>query len=187
VSGSTQGPRAYVRLTEAAFHDLRTLNRHDPQIVRWAFKKMLLLERDPHAGAPLLGQLIGYRKLTVGDRNWRIVWRVITDVENRLVIEIAEVWAVGARSHEEVYAEMRARLDAASGAPGIVKLNEAVALLAKAAWGIEPATEPPGAALPVWLVQRLTTQAGIPAHSVARLTLEQAVDAWTAFTAQPRG
>ena len=47
MSSSTRGPRAYVRLTEAAFHDLRTLNRHDPQIVRWAFKKMLLLERTP--------------------------------------------------------------------------------------------------------------------------------------------
>ena len=62
MSGSTQEPGAYVRLTEAAFDDLRTLNSHDPQIVRWVFKKMLLLERDPPAGAPLLGEVIGYRK-----------------------------------------------------------------------------------------------------------------------------
>ena len=41
-------------------------------------------------------------------------------------------------------------------------------------------------ALPQWLVQRLSTAVGIPADAVARLTLEQAVDAWATFTAQPR-
>ncbi|CAB4998879.1 MAG: hypothetical protein F2881_02575 [Actinobacteria bacterium] len=61
MSSSTRGPRAYVRLTEAAFHDLRTLNRHDPQIVRWAFKKMLLLERDP-----LAQQVLGLMRAAVG-------------------------------------------------------------------------------------------------------------------------
>ena len=39
-----------VRLTEPAFDDLRALLRLDPQLVRQALKKMLLLERDPQAG-----------------------------------------------------------------------------------------------------------------------------------------
>ena len=57
----TTTPPAYVRLTEPAIDDLRRLQRADPQVVRWALKKMLLLERNPNAGAPLLGALVGYR------------------------------------------------------------------------------------------------------------------------------
>jgi mRNA interferase RelE/StbE len=64
-----------VRLTEPAFEDLQTLLRLDPQIVRWALKKMLLLERDPEAGQALHGVLIGWRKLVVGDRDRRVDWR----------------------------------------------------------------------------------------------------------------
>jgi mRNA interferase RelE/StbE len=74
------------------------------------FKNFLLLERNPNAGAPLLGQLIGWHKLTVGDRRWRIVWRVTTDAVLGQVIEIAEVWAVDSRSESEVYAEVRDRI-----------------------------------------------------------------------------
>ena len=86
-------PRAVVRLTEDAIADLHRLHRKDPQIVRWAFKKMLLLERSVDAGEPLLGDLIGFRKLVVGDRDWRIVWRTTTDTVGATVIDVAEVWA----------------------------------------------------------------------------------------------
>lgn len=67
---------------------------------------MLLLEADPLAGEPLLGSLIGYRKLVVGNRDWRIVWRAVTDQRGIVSVEIAEVWAVGARADSEVYSEM---------------------------------------------------------------------------------
>lgn len=62
-----------VRLTEDAVSDLHRLHKKDPQIVRSVFKKMLLLEKSPEAGEPLLGALVGFRKLVVGDRDWRIV------------------------------------------------------------------------------------------------------------------
>ncbi|MCW2132330.1 type II toxin-antitoxin system RelE family toxin [Arthrobacter sp. VKM Ac-2550] len=75
-SAQEHASTAVVRLTDDAIADLRRLQKKDPQIVRWAFKKMLLLERPAHAGEPLLGSLIGFRKLAVGDRDWRIVWRV---------------------------------------------------------------------------------------------------------------
>lgn len=42
-----------VRLIEPAVEDLRVLLEKDPQIVRWALEKMLLLERDPEAGEAL--------------------------------------------------------------------------------------------------------------------------------------
>ena len=47
-------PGCIVRLTDDAVEDLQTLFKADPQIVRWALKKMIQLERDPNAGDPLL-------------------------------------------------------------------------------------------------------------------------------------
>src|SRR6478672_12157559 len=90
-------PGCVVRLTDCAVDDLQALFKADPQIVRWALKKMIQLKRDPHAGDPLLGGLIGYRKITVGDRDWRVVWRVEQDDVGAYLIEVAEVWAVGYR------------------------------------------------------------------------------------------
>ncbi len=84
-------PSTYVRFTDAAVEDLRTLQRRDPQIVRQVLKKCLLLERDPQAGDPLLGDLIGYRKLVVGNRDWRFVWRVNEDDSGGVSVDIAEI------------------------------------------------------------------------------------------------
>jgi mRNA interferase RelE/StbE len=94
-----------VRLIDPAVDDLRALLRLDPQIVRWALKKLLLLERNPEAGKELHGSLIGWRKLTVSDRDWRIVWRVASDDTGTVIVDVAEVWAVGARADREVYEE----------------------------------------------------------------------------------
>lgn len=47
--------------------------------------------------------MIGFRKLVAGDRDCRIVWRVTHDDSQRVVVDVAEVWAFGARSDAEVY------------------------------------------------------------------------------------
>ena len=36
----------------------------DPNIVRRCLKKLIVIERDPRAGEPLLGGLVGFRKIT---------------------------------------------------------------------------------------------------------------------------
>jgi mRNA interferase RelE/StbE len=95
-----------VRLTDDAVEDLQTLLKADPQIVRWALKKMIQLECDPNAGDPLLGGLIGYRKITVGDRDWRIVGRAVQDEAGDFRVKVAEVWAVGYRKDSEIYEEI---------------------------------------------------------------------------------
>lgn len=59
---------------------------------------MLLLERSTEAGEPLLGTLLGCRKLVVGDRDYRIVWRETVDDAHQPVLDIAEVWAAGVRA-----------------------------------------------------------------------------------------
>lgn len=175
--------RVVVRLTEPAFADLQRLQRQDPEALRWSLKKMLLRERDPEAGEPLRGALIGWRKITVGDRDRRVVWRVTHDEAGTVVVDVAEVWAVGARADAAVYAEMRERVASLPPSPATVALADAVERLGRAAAGIAPAQEPAAAeALPEWLVDRLTRQAGLPLADVLAMSLEEAVDAWTAWT-----
>jgi len=178
-----QSRPAYVRLTTPAVDDLEHLLKKDPQIVRWALKKMLLLERDPDAGDPLLGQLVGWRKITVGDRDWRIVWRVTTDEAGVLMITIAEVWAVGARSGDQVYAEMNARLASAGQNPTTVALAEVIGMIGRHGDrdGLSAQAEPLPDTVPVWLRDRLVHTAGVPGGDVEELTGEQAMQRWERF------
>jgi mRNA interferase RelE/StbE len=183
-----QAQLAVVRLTDPAVEDLHALLRLDPQIVRWALKKMLLLERDPEAGEILHGELIGFRKLVVGDRDWRIVWRVSHDDSGAVIVDVAEAWAVGARSAAAVYAEMRARVaQLAADQPATVALAETIDRLGRIASDITPTPEPAApVSLPDWLVDRLHHQVGLTPDHISSLSLEQAVDAWTAWSATPR-
>jgi len=190
--------RTVVRFTDAALADLELVARKgDPQVVRWALKKCLLLERDPEAGEPLRGALIGYRKLVVGDRDWRIIWRVTHDDAGRPVVDVAEVWALGARSDSEVYAEMNARVASLSATPATVPLAEAIERLGKAAAGItgenaEPNTGRAGdnadvaAGLPMWLVQSLVKVAGLPPAEVVQLSEPEALRRWNEYISTPR-
>jgi mRNA interferase RelE/StbE len=178
-------PAAYIRLTDPAVEDLQQLATRNPQALKWALKKMFLLEENPNAGEALLGGLIGWRKLTVGNRDWRIVWRPTTDPDTTPVIEIAEVWAVGARSDSEVYEEMAARLAAMPDTPRTVALAEVIQRFAKVRAGITPAGPPVKEDLPSWLVDQLVHTAGVHREVIEGMTLKEAVDAWTAWTTSP--
>ena len=179
-------PAAYIRLTDPAIEDLHRLATRNPQALRWALKKMLLLEENPNAGEPLLGGLIGWRKLTVGDRDWRVVWRSTTDSDSTPTIEVAEVWAVGARSDSEVYEEMTARVAAMPKNPRTVALAEVIERFGKLRTGLTPASQPASEELPSWLVDQLVHTAGLRHEVVQAMTLKEAVDAWTVWTSKPR-
>jgi mRNA interferase RelE/StbE len=178
-------PRAYVRLTEPAVEDLARLVRLDPQVARQALKKMILLERDPEAGEPLLGALIGFRKLTVGDRHWRIVWRVTADDSGRDVIEIAEVWATGARSDGEVYTEMTERVEQLSETPQTQALADVIHALGRSAGDVSATRQPTTEAAPEWLVDRLVHTAGMTRADVEAMSPEAAMQTWEAFITRP--
>ena len=179
--------RAVVRLTEVAIADLHRLHRKNPQIVRWAFKKMLLLERSVLAGEPLLGELIGFRKLVVGDRDWRIVWRATTDTVGTTVIDVAEVWAAGARSDQEVYREMTARVAALGTSPPAVALTTVLDSMGRLFTDVEATFEPvPAEPLPVWLTDRLPQELGLSAAEVAAMTPEEAMRRLEAHWPRPQ-
>jgi mRNA interferase RelE/StbE len=70
-------------------------------------KKLLRLEEvGKDAGLPLGGSLTGWRKIVVGDRNWRIIFT--TDPEEA----VATVWVIGDRDDAQCYEEARRRLTA---------------------------------------------------------------------------
>lgn len=183
MSDPPAGPRAYVRLTAPALGDLEALLKKDPQVVRWALKKMLLLERSPGAGEPLLGQLIGWRKLTAGDRDWRVVWRVATDTAGAVTVTIAEVWAVGARMDAEVYDEMNDRVAAAGQSTEARALAEVIDILGRHARrdDLQPSIEPAHDVVPDWLRERLIHTAGIGADMIDTMTGVQAMERWERY------
>jgi mRNA interferase RelE/StbE len=182
-----EAQQVVVRLTEGAIDDLHRLNQRNREAVRWCLKKILLLERDPEAGEGLLGNLIGFRKLTVGDRHWRIVWRVTHDVTGPAIVDVAEVWAAGARSDSEVYTEVENRIATLGSSPATQALSDVLAILAKASKGMEAAPYPQhaGEAVPSWLADALAGR-GLSAGEIAAMTPEQAFKRWNEILSAPR-
>jgi mRNA interferase RelE/StbE len=160
---------AEVRFLDPAVEDLQRLS---PDVVTRVLKKMLLLEKNPQAGAPLGGPLTGYRKLVVGNRDWRIVYRETADGD----VEVCEIWAIGARADNEVYREAAARVATLPPGPTAHALAQVLARLGYPA----PPPEAPEA-LPHWLIERLVHTAGLPAADVARMTPDEALQAWTDY------
>ncbi len=99
---------ARVRLLPEAADDVRRLDGSARTVVLKVLKK---LETSPEFRGAALGSvadgrsdLTGYRKLVVGDRDYRIVYRVHAD--GTAVV----VWVIGARADDEVYVTARARV-----------------------------------------------------------------------------
>lgn len=97
---------ARVVLTDEAKEDLRDLDGSARRLVLRALRK---LEDSPESrGAPLgsrrTGNLTGFRKLVVGDRQYRVVYRVEEDGT------VCVIWVIGSRVDEECYRLAMARL-----------------------------------------------------------------------------
>lgn len=177
-----------VRLTDDAVSDLERLHRKDPQILRDIFAKMILLERAADVGEPLVGGLIGFRRLVVGNRTWRIIWRETTDTEHRPVLDIAEVWAAGAREDAEVYREMKERvLELKRGHhPQVHALETIVEHMGRLYQGIRASPEPtPPPALPDWLVAGLKNELHLTDDRIAELTEQEAHQLMIRYWSQP--
>ena len=98
--------QARVRLTEEAREDLHDLDGAAQRIVAKGLRK---LRTDPHLrGQPLGsrsgGDLTTFRKLVVGNRTYRIVYRVESD--DTVVV----IWVIGKRADNEAYELAMTRL-----------------------------------------------------------------------------
>jgi mRNA interferase RelE/StbE len=163
-----------VRLTEDAIADLHRLGKKDPHVVRTVFKKMLLLERSTNAGEPLLSALIGFRKLVVGDRDWRIVWRVTADADGAPIRDISEVWAVGFRSDSEIYEELKAGVARIGDDPKLQPLKDVIAQMGRLYESVEAASEPSReSSVPDWLQAALNDQLNLGPEEIAKISEQQ--------------
>ena len=171
---------ATLRLTLAAEEDIRRLARGHQTVLRKVSAKIELLLENPRAGEPLRGGLVGFRKIAVADRSYRIVWRVLESDGGETVVEVVEIWAVGARADSEVYEEMEQRVALLGNAPPVGPLTQVIELLK-----IELPPRP-SEPVPDWLAERLTATAGLTSGAVARMSLQEAVDVWAAWVSQPR-
>lgn len=170
----SEGRLCIVRLTEDAVSDLHRLHKKDPQIVRAVFKKMLLLEKSPEAGEPLLGALVGFRKLVVGDRDWRIVWRITEDASGMPILDISEIWAVGARSDGEVYEELTSRVARMGNSPKIRPLKDVIVQMGRLYESVEATAEPAlTSPLPEWMISALKDQLHLSDREILGLTEQQ--------------
>lgn len=179
-------------MIDPAIDDLIHLAKKNLQAVELALKKMLLIGRDPFADEPLGRNLTGWRKLTVSNRDWRVIWRVISDDQGNVTVDVGEVWGVGARSDDEVYAEMDARLAQMKENPIAVDFADAIARIAKATKRTlsvpapQPAPPELEPMLPGWLLHRLREQVGLRDEEIALLDHDGALEAWAAWrTGQP--
>ncbi len=182
-------PPCRVRLTDDAVADLARLARHDPEIVRTIFKKMLLLERSPETGEPLLGALVGFRKLVAGNRDWRIVWRVTEDDQHDPVLDIAEVWAAGARADDQVYRELTARVERAGAnpSPRVRALAAVIAEMGRLYSNVTAADEPArGREFPEWLANGLAEVLHLTDREIAGLSVEEGQRRLTEHWSRPR-
>lgn len=79
--------------------------------LRQFFKKLLEIEANgSQAGEPLGRDLVGWRKITVGNRNWRIVFRVDRNET------VATICVIGDREDAACYEEARRRAQQAKDA-----------------------------------------------------------------------
>lgn len=108
-----------VELTDDAIEDLRERHR-EGTLPAFLAKLVRLEDVGEDAGVPLGGELTGFRKIVVGDRTWRVIFRM-NPAET-----IATVWVLGNRADAECYALAARRLTALQGR------NPATASLAQA-------------------------------------------------------
>jgi mRNA interferase RelE/StbE len=160
-----------------AVQDLDNLDR---SVVKLVLSKLEILETNPLAGTPLGRELTGFRKLVVGDRTWRIVYRIVDDNE----IEVCEVWAVGPRADSEIYRVVTARLATMTGNPAAVAVAAVVAGLGLRSTFTPP--ERPPQPPPAWLVQSLTRVAGMDERTVLAMDPDEAQAAWEHYITAPQ-
>jgi mRNA interferase RelE/StbE len=103
---------AKVQLSDEALEDFQDLDGASKRLVAKALKK---LETDPHLrGQPLgnraSGDLTTFRKLVVGNRDYRIIYRIEPDGT------VVVVWVIAKRADNEAYelAMSRLRMHAAA-------------------------------------------------------------------------
>src|SRR2546423_11286979 len=108
-----------VELVADAFTDLDGLVASG-NIMQFLAKLVRLEEMGKDAGLPLGSTLTGLRKITVGDRNWRMVFKM--NAEDT----VATVWVIGDRNDSACYEQAVRRLQSAGSRPEAVGFSAVI-------------------------------------------------------------
>ncbi len=109
------------------------------------------------------------------------------DDSTSVVVDIAEVWAIGARSDGEVYEEVRGRIDSLPSNPQTVALEEVLKYFEKKNGEEESVEElAQEEKLPDWLVNDLIELAGMEEDEVQMMSLKEGLEAWGEFRSRPK-
>lgn len=112
-----------IRLIEYAADDFRKYASKNKALRQAFFKKLLFIEAAPQlAGRPLTGPLSEMRKIKVGDRIWRIVWKALSK-------ERSQVWGIGKRDHSDIYREVERRIKILGNHPETVSIAKMLSQL----------------------------------------------------------
>ena len=115
---------AEIQFLDPAIDDLTDL---DGSMLLPVLKKIAMLEENPEAGRPLGsrrgGDLTTFRKLVVGNRDLRVVYRVDPDGQ------ICVIWVIASRTDEQCYDTALRRLEALGNDPRASTLAEVVSNL----------------------------------------------------------
>lgn len=115
-----------VELIDEAVEDLARYVETDV-FPRLLAKLIRLEEAGSDAGQPLGRGLTGWRKIVVGDRDWRIIFT--TDPEQT----VATVWVIGDRTDAACYQDAQRRVDAlVGGTPHAASLAAAMFRISQA-------------------------------------------------------
>ncbi|SES15904.1 hypothetical protein [Corynebacterium cystitidis] len=114
------------------------------------------------------------------------MWRETTDESHQPVLEIAEIWAVGARADSEIYDEIvhRVRQLKESRHPHARALADVIKELGRFYGGVGAHPEPSLThALPPWLVEALENQLHLSSEKIQTLNEDEAkqllIEHWT--------
>jgi mRNA interferase RelE/StbE len=115
-----------VELIDEAFEDLKRAERTG--YFHLFLGKLIHIEQHgKDAGLPLKRELLGWRKVVVGDRNWRIVFTV--DPADT----VATIAVIGDRDDSACYDEARRRIEALGNSkPEAMSLAQAMYLIQRA-------------------------------------------------------
>ncbi len=91
------------------------------------------------------------------------------------------MWAAGARSDGDVYAEMTERVEQLPDTPQTQALADVIHALGRSAGDISATRQPTSEVVPEWLVDRLVHTAGMTRVDVEAMSPEAAMQTWEAF------
>ena len=106
------------------------------------------------------------------------------DKRGEIQIEIAQVWAIGARSDSQIYDEIRERIKVSTLSPAGTALAEVLALFSEKVSDVTVQSEPLDQPAPEWLLNRLVHSVGLTKAGIRGLSVDQAMEIWDKFIRQ---